>query len=68
MSNLKPVTVHAATVGEVPERQQEGLDRLVTYLAKSLVPGVLLPATARVVIEWGDEEALAKIKDVEARQ
>ncbi|KKM65163.1 hypothetical protein LCGC14_1494010 [marine sediment metagenome] len=60
---MKPVTVHAATVSEVTERQREGLNLLATYLAKSLVPGLWLPGTARIVVEWGDEEELAKTKE-----
>lgn len=58
----KPVTVYASTVGEVSELQQEGLDRIVDYLA-NLTPGILLPDTALIIVEWGDEDGLAKIKE-----
>lgn len=57
----KPITVHAASPHST-DRQREGLDRLVGYLAKSLVPGVLLPPTARIVIEWGDEDVLTTLR------
>ena len=60
---MKPVTVRASTVGEVTERQQEGLDRVVVYLTNALVPGIMLPDTSRIIVEWGDEEELAKIKE-----
>ncbi len=65
MKDPKPVTVCAATVGDVTERQQEGLDRIVEYLANALIPDIMLPDTSRITIEWGDEEALAKIQDDE---
>ncbi len=60
---MKPVTVHAGTVTRITELQQEGLDHIVTYLTKALTPGPLLPLTARIVIEWGDEEALALLRE-----
>lgn len=59
----KPVTVRASTVGGVTEHQQEGLDRLVEYLANALIPGIMLPDTSRITIEWGDEEALEKLRE-----
>jgi len=65
MSDPKPVTVRASTVGEVTERQQEGLDSVVVYLANALIPGIMLPDTSRIIVEWGDEEGLAKINDDE---
>ncbi len=62
MEETKPVTVHSSMYGDIPEMQQEGLDRLVAYFTKAIIPGILVPATARVVIEWGDTEELATIK------
>ena len=59
--SVKPVTVHASSPPST-DVQREGLDRLVSYLAKSLVPGILLPSTARLVIEWGDEEKLEELR------
>ncbi|KKL05783.1 hypothetical protein LCGC14_2219210 [marine sediment metagenome] len=60
---MKPVTVRASTYGGVPENQQQGLDRIVEYLAKALTPGIMLPSTARIVIEWGDEFLLEEIRE-----
>ena len=62
MEETKPVTVHSSTYGDIPELQQEGLDRLVAYLTKAITPGILIPATARIVIEWGEVRKLAEIK------
>ena len=63
MSDMKPVTVRAGTVGEVTPLQQEGLDRVVEYLANALEPtSPLLPDTGRLIIEWGDEEALERLR------
>ncbi|KKK69365.1 hypothetical protein LCGC14_2934750 [marine sediment metagenome] len=60
---MKPVTVRASTYGEVPENQQQGLDRIVEYLTKAIQPGIMIPSTARIVIEWGDEFMLAEIRE-----
>jgi len=46
MEETKPVTVHSSTYGDIPEMQQEGLDRLVAYFTKAIIPGILVPATA----------------------
>ncbi|KKL15464.1 hypothetical protein LCGC14_2505340 [marine sediment metagenome] len=63
MSDPKPVTVRASTYGEVTELQQQGIDHIVEYLANALQPGILIPDTARIVVEWGDEDGLAEIKE-----
>ena len=61
---MKPVTVHASTYGDVTELQQRGIDNIVEYLANALEPnGPLLPDTGRIIIEWGDEDGLAEIKE-----
>ncbi len=63
MEETKPVTVHSSTYGDIPEMQQEGLGRLVDYLTKAITPGILIPETARIIIEWGDVKKLGEIKD-----
>lgn len=63
---MKPVTVRASTYGEVSEQQQQGIDHIVEYLTNALNPGILIPDTARIVIEWGDETGLAEVKKVDA--
>ena len=60
---MKPVTVYAGTATKVTELQQEGLDCIVDYLVNTLIPGRFLPTTVRIVIEWGDEEALAILRE-----
>ncbi len=60
---MKPVTVHAGVVTRITELQEQGLDHIVDYLTKALTPGALLPLTARIVIEWGDEEALTILRE-----
>ncbi len=59
---MRPVTVRASTMGDIGELQQRGLDNIVEYLTKVLQPGILLPVTARIVIEWGDEFVLEELR------
>ena len=59
---MKPVTVRASTYDSITEQQQQGLDRIVEYLTKALKPGIMLPSTARIVVEWGDEYVLGELK------
>ncbi len=63
MEETKPVTVRSSTYGDISEFHQEGLDRLVAYFTKAIIPGTLIPDTAQIVIEWGDVKKLAEIKD-----
>lgn len=64
MSDPKPVTVRASTYGDdVTELQHRGIDHIVDYLTEALTPGPLLPFTGRIVIEWGNEDALAKLRE-----
>jgi hypothetical protein len=62
---MRPVTVRAAHNDEnVTALQRIALDQFVTYLANTLEPdSPLLPDTGRIVIEWGDEEELAQLRE-----
>jgi len=61
--DTKPVTIRASAAGQVTTQQQEGLDNVVNFLLDALYPGPLLPLTGRIVIEWGVEEELARLRE-----
>jgi hypothetical protein len=65
MGDVKPVTVHVSIFGPALELQQEHLDEWVRMLSTSIVPGSLAPPTARIVVEWGDEEGLTKLREAD---